>query len=75
MQQGLGPAAAGTVVGLGAAFMASTLLERFLFDVTPRETAIYLAVAGLIVGVTILGSLVPGRKAGLAAPAALLRSE
>ena len=66
---------AGTVIGLGAAFAASTLLERFLFGVTPREPAVYLAVAGLIWSVTILASLVPGRRAGHAVPAALLRTE
>lgn len=75
MQHGLVPAAAGTVIGLGAAFAASTLLERFLFGVTPREPAVYLAVAGLIWSVTILASLVPGRRAGHAVPAALLRTE
>ena len=40
------PAAAGTVMGLGAGLRGVDLLERFLFDVTPREPAVYLAVAG-----------------------------
>ena len=75
MQHGLVPAAAGTVLGLGAAFAASTLLERLLFGVTPREPAVYLAVGGLIVLVTVLASLLPGRRAGHATPAALLRTE
>ena len=75
MQQGLLPAAAGTAIGLAGAYAAATVLQRFLFDVTPREPAIYLAVAGLIGCVTILASLVPGRRAGHAAPAALLRTE
>jgi putative ABC transport system permease protein len=75
MQQGLGPTAAGTMIGLCAAFAASTLLDRFLFGVTPREPAVYLAVAGLILSVTLLASLVPGRRASRAAPASLLRTE
>jgi predicted permease len=75
MQQGLGPTAAGTMIGLCAAFAASTLLDRFLFGVTPREPAVYLAVAGLILCVTLLASLVPGRRASRAAPASLLRTE
>ncbi len=75
MQHGLVPAAAGTALGLAGAYGAATVLERFLFDVTPREPAVYLAVGGLIVLVTVLASLLPGRRAGHATPAALLRTE
>lgn len=75
MQQGLFPAAAGTAVGLAGAYAAATVLRRFLFDVTPREPVVYAAVAGLIVLVTALASLLPGRRAGQATPAALLRTE
>jgi len=69
------PAAAGTALGLAGAYGAATVLQRFLFDVTAREPAVYLAVGGLIVLVTVLASLLPGRRAGHATPAALLRTE
>ena len=57
MQHGLVPAAAGTVHRPRCRLCRVDVLERFLFGVTPREPAVYLAVGGLIWSVTVLASL------------------
>jgi predicted permease len=75
MRQGMLPAAAGALLGLAGAFTAATLLQRFLFEVTPREPLIYFGVACVIVAVAVLASVLPGRRAANTAPASLLRAE
>jgi hypothetical protein len=59
---------------LGAS-LTSLLLAQFLFQVTPREPAIYAAAACVIVGVALIALLVPARHATAIAPAAVLRAE
>ena len=75
MRQGLGPTAVGTALGLMGAYATSNLLQRFLFGITPREPFIYGGVAGVIVVIAALASVLPGYRAGHTSPATLLRTE
>jgi len=75
VRQGLMPVLAGTAAGLLGASITSLLLAQFLFQVTPREPAIYAAAACVIVGVALIAILVPARHVTAIAPAAVLRAE
>jgi putative ABC transport system permease protein len=68
-------AAIGTIPGLGGAIVVTRTLEHLLFDVTPTDTATFTAVAALLIGVTLIGSYVPARRAAKIDPAVSLRDE
>jgi putative ABC transport system permease protein len=68
-------AAIGTILGLAGAIVVTRTLEHLLFDVTPTDTATFAAVAALLIGVTLIGSYVPARRAAKIDPAVSLRNE
>jgi ABC-type lipoprotein release transport system permease subunit len=68
-------AAVGTILGLAGAFVVTRALEHLLFGVTPTDTATFAAVAALLIGVTLVGSYVPARRAAKIDPAVSLRNE
>ncbi len=45
----MGPALAGLVIGLVAAFYATRIVATFLFETTPHDPATFAAVAALII--------------------------
>jgi putative ABC transport system permease protein len=63
LRQALLPVAAGLAAGLVAAFWASRLLQRFLFEVRPTDAGTYAAVAALIVVIALAACIVPGQRA------------
>jgi len=63
-----------TVGGAGALFL-TRLMERLLFDVTPTDPLTFAAVSGLLVGVALLASYLPGRRATRVDPVIALRAE
>jgi putative ABC transport system permease protein len=73
MGRALLPVAAGAAAGLAGAYAGSSLLDRFLFEIGPREPAIYAAAASLIVFVAAMAALAPARRAAAIAPAQVLR--
>jgi ABC-type antimicrobial peptide transport system permease subunit len=68
-------AAAGIVVGLGAAAMLTQGLAGLLFGVTPLDPGIFAAVAALFAIVAALAALVPAVRATRAEPAQVLKAE
>jgi putative ABC transport system permease protein len=75
VRQGVLPVVVGTGVGLAATFTGSTLIAQFLFDISPRQPIVYLAAAGVVVGVVGLASLVPASRAGAIDPARALKTQ
>ena len=68
-------AAAGIVVGLLIAALATRLLRGMLYDVTAADGIVYM-IAALVVGViAIMSTLVPARAATKVDPAVALRAE
>jgi len=72
---GAAVAAAGTMIGLAGAIVVTRTLAHLLFDVTPTDGVTFVAVAALLIGVTLIGSYVPALRAAKIDPAVTLRSE
>ena len=65
----------GVVIGTIAAWMATQLLETFLFEVTPTDPATFTAVAMTVFTAALLAGLIPGRRATRIDPLVALRHE
>lgn len=67
--------AVGVGLGLVAAFGAARFVEPLLFEVSPRDPAIYGGVGLVLLGVAVLASTLPGLRAVRVDPTEVLRSE
>jgi ABC-type antimicrobial peptide transport system permease subunit len=75
LRQGLTPVLAGAAAGLAGAYLASTALAQFLFQVAPHAPIIYAAALVLILAVAAAAVLTPARRAAGVEPATVLRAE
>jgi predicted permease len=69
------PIAIGTVLGLGAATMATRVIESFLFETTPTDPVTFAAVAIVLATSGLVAAWVPARRAARVDPVAALRAE
>ena len=72
--EGMTPAAIGIVVGAVAAFGSGKLLEKLLFGVSATDPLTLAAVAGALLLVSLLASLVPAVRASRLDPLRVLRT-
>ena len=75
VRQGATPAAVGLVVGLGGALLLTRVLSKLLFGIGPRDPISLGAVTLLLLGVAIVASYVPARRAARVDPAGALRAD
>ena len=73
--EGLKLAAAGLVIGIGAALAGSRLMQSILYEVQPLDAATYFGVAALLIAVTSIACYVPARNAMRVDPMEALRHE
>ncbi|MBV9772849.1 MAG: ABC transporter permease [Gemmatimonadetes bacterium] len=73
--RGLAVAAAGVGVGLLGAFGASRAMRSILYGVTPDDPATFLGVPLFLLGIALLASYLPARRAARVDPMVALRSE
>jgi putative ABC transport system permease protein len=73
LRQGLAPAFAGLVAGAAVAAALSRYLESQLFEVSALDPAVYAAVIGGVLGLSLLACLVPARRALRVSPLRALR--
>ena len=60
-RQGLQLSAIGLVVGTALSVKASTLLQRFLFQVSPADPVTYLLSVGMLLSICLIASFLPAR--------------
>jgi putative ABC transport system permease protein len=68
-------AAMGVGIGLGVAWLTSRLLTTLLYQVEPHDPTVLLALAALLVVVTLVASYLPSRRAARVDPLETIRSE
>lgn len=73
--RGLRPVAAGGAVGLGLSLLLADSVSRLLFEVDPRDAAVFASVAALLVIVGAVASYLPARRAARVDPVLALRAE
>jgi ABC-type antimicrobial peptide transport system permease subunit len=73
--QGLRLAALGVAVGLAGAFAVSKLLAGLLYEVNPRDPAVFMLMPALVFLVALLASWIPTTRALKVDPATALRVE
>jgi putative ABC transport system permease protein len=66
-------AALGIGIGIAGAFAVTSLTEKLLFGVTPRDPATFAGVAVLLGAAALLASWIPARRAGRSDPLGVLR--
>ena len=69
------PIAIGTILGTGAALLATRTIESFLFETPPTDPMTLAAVAALLAVAGCLAALAPAIRAARIDPALTLRSE
>ena len=71
--QAMALAAAGIVLGLGAAYGLTRLLQSLLFEVKPNDPAVFVSVAGILAVVAFVASWLPAMRALRVDPVVALR--
>ena len=75
LRQGLWKGGIGVVIGLVGAALLSTSMTTLLFNVKPTDPAVYGAVSFVLIGVALLASYLPARRAARIDPLVALRDE
>lgn len=75
LTRGLGLASFGVVIGCGAAWALTRFMQSLLFETSPHEPLVYVAVALLLLAAAALGCWLPARRATRVDVAKLLRAE
>jgi putative ABC transport system permease protein len=65
----------GVAIGAAASLAAGRLIAGLLFDTAPTDPATYLAVAGGVLALAVVASIVPARRAMSVDPVTALRAE
>jgi putative ABC transport system permease protein len=73
--QGSRVALLGVLVGVVAAVALTQVLESLLFGVTPLHVPTFAITAGLMIGVALLASYLPARRASSVDPVQALRGQ
>jgi ABC-type antimicrobial peptide transport system permease subunit len=75
LKQGLVLAGIGVVIGLGAAYGLTRLMTALLYGVSPADPLTYGVVAVVLIGIALLASYLPARRAASVDPMEALRAE
>jgi len=75
LRQGMLLAAIGLAIGAGGAFALTRLMQSMLFGVKPTDPLVFGDVAGVLMAIAMLASLLPSLRVTRIRPAAALRYE
>jgi putative ABC transport system permease protein len=73
--QGLRLALTGVAVGLVAALAVTRVMRSMLFDVSATDPLTFVAIPLLLVGVALVATYLPARRATVVDPVVALRTE
>jgi ABC-type lipoprotein release transport system permease subunit len=73
--QGGRVALVGVIIGLVAAVFSARWLESLLFEVEARDPLVFAAVSVVMIGVALLASYLPARRASAVDPVEAIRAE
>jgi len=75
LAEGLVLGVTGVLLGLAAAAAATGVMDTLLFQTEPTDAAAFLSVAGLLLGINLMATWIPARRATRVDPAGALRQE
>ena len=75
VREGLVLAGAGLALGIAGSLAATRVLETFLYDVHGTDPLTYAAVAVVLIGVALMATYIPSRRAARVDPVHALRAE
>jgi ABC-type antimicrobial peptide transport system permease subunit len=75
VKAGMFVVAAGIVVGLAVAWMATRFIQTLLFNVTPTDAVTFASITILLAAIAFAATYAPARRAARVDPLAALRSE
>ena len=75
VHQALRPVLIGALLGVGAAFASGRVLDSLLFEIGPTDPGSFGTATVLLLGIALLASYVPARRASRADPFMTLKSE
>ena len=73
--QGLRPAAAGMLLGIGTAIAVSRAIRGLLYEVHPNDPVTFAGVSVALLAVVLVACAIPAGRASAVAPAEALRGE
>ena len=75
VRQSMLPIAAGVILGVTGSLASGRLLQQFLFEVRPGDPQVIATIVALLIGVGLLASWLPARRAAAIDPLVALREE
>jgi putative ABC transport system permease protein len=75
LRQGTGLAAVGVALGLLGALALTRVMRTLLFEVSPFDLVSFASAAGVLLGVAVVASLLPARRAAHTDPQTVMRAE
>jgi predicted permease len=75
VRQGVSPALVGLTIGLAISIAISKVIAKMLYDVGPRDPMSLGAVVSVLVGVAVLASYLPARRASRVDPLTAIRAD
>jgi putative ABC transport system permease protein len=75
LRQGMTLAVGGIAIGIGAAFLLTSLMQSLLYEVKPTDPMTFFAVSAVLFGVSLVASYVPAWRATKVSPLIALRTE
>jgi predicted permease len=75
LTQGMGVATIGVLIGAGLTLGGAGLVKPLLYETSARDPLVLVAVAGVLLSVAAMASLIPARRATRADPLSALRAE
>jgi putative ABC transport system permease protein len=75
LRQGMTLAVGGVAIGVGAALLLTRLMQSLLYEITPSDPMTFVAVAAVLIVVSLIASYLPAWRATKVSPLIALRTQ